>query len=80
MNSSIWTTILYKNGNVEAVYEYASREPDLAQEEIQKRYPDRSILAIILGRNISTYTFDQNPIASGEVYTCTSNQPTGGSD
>lgn len=80
MNSSIWTTILYKNGNVEAAYEYASREPDLAQEEIQKRYPDHSILALILGRNVSTYTFNQKTTESREIYTSNNNQPTGGSD
>jgi hypothetical protein len=80
VNSAIWTTVLYKSGSVESAYEYASREPELAREEIKKRYPGHDILALVLGRHVATYTFDQSTPVPCQPYANDSNQPTGGSD
>jgi len=80
VNSAIWTVILSKSGKTISSHEYSSREPDLARQEIQKRYPHHDVLALVLGRHISTYVFDQTSARVYEAYGSEGNQPTGGSD
>ena len=80
MNSAIWTVILLKSGKTISSHEYSSREPDLARQEIQKRYPYHDVLALVLGRHMSTYVFSQTSTIVHEAYDSEGNQPTGGSD
>ena len=80
MNSTIWTTILSKAGHIESAYEYANREPNIARQEITKRYPGYDVLALVVGHHTLTYTFNTAPSPTQEFYEPSNNQPTGGSD
>jgi hypothetical protein len=83
MSSAIWTVIINQSHSYRTVYEYAHRDPKMAKNQIEKKHAGCTVVAIILGRHSSTYTFKTYEVQPHEVYGLNSsdhNNPTGGSD
>lgn len=80
MSTAIWTVILKKGSRFNSSYELANRNAEQAREEICQRHPGSTVIALVLGRHTSVYTFSTSNKENYELYDHSGNQPTGGSD